>query len=235
MNETETRQAQRSVSLPTLLHERIEEMILEGQLMPGEALREVPLAALLGVSRGPLREAFRTLQEKGLVHVVRNCGVYVRTLDLAEADQIYAVRIALESLIGQEAARRADAAARSLIEQSLERMRDAHARGDINAYSALNVQFHDLLARATGNRTLASTYQRLVRELTLFRRQKYVLEEDSLASSLAEHTRIAQAVLRGDPDEAASLLVLHAADSRRRLHRLLPDPTSGRPAETGRA
>ena len=76
-------------SLAMLVQEELERMILDGRLLPGEQMREVALAALLGVSRGPIREAFRALEGKGLVSVVKNCGVFVRTLDLEEADQIY--------------------------------------------------------------------------------------------------------------------------------------------------
>ncbi|MCS6764508.1 MAG: GntR family transcriptional regulator [Candidatus Protistobacter heckmanni] len=80
-------------------------MILDGHLLPGDPLREVPLSALLGVSRGPIREAFRSLEEKGMVTVVKNFGVFVRTLDPEEADQIYEVRELLEAMIGAKAAR----------------------------------------------------------------------------------------------------------------------------------
>ena len=205
-------------SLPSLVQEELERMILDGRLLPGEQMREVALAALLGVSRGPIREAFRALEEKGLVSVVKNCGVYVRTLDLDEADQIYEVRIVLERLIGEKVARQADAPGLAALGKTLSAMHDAVADGDITRYSGLNIAFHDTLARLTGNRKLHATYSRLVAELSLFRRQAYVRDESSLEVSLREHLAIFQAIARQCPDEAAALLQRHASDSRQHLH-----------------
>jgi DNA-binding GntR family transcriptional regulator len=67
-------------------------MILSGELRPGEKLTEMALAARLGVSRGPLREAFRMLDESGLVRTEKNRGVFVRDLPVAEAIEIFDLR-----------------------------------------------------------------------------------------------------------------------------------------------
>lgn len=208
-------------SLPSLVQEELERMILDGRLLPGEQMREVALAALLGVSRGPIREAFRALEEKGLVTVVKNCGVYVRTLDLEEADQIYEVRIVLEGLIGEKVALQADARGLATLEKIISGMRNAVKAGDITRYTGLNIAFHDTLARLTGNRKLHATYARLVGELSLFRRQTYVHNENSLAVSLREHLAVFEAIAAHRADEAAALLQRHAADSRQRLHQAL--------------
>ena len=76
----------------------------------GAKLNEVDIATALGVSRGPVREAFRALEQAGLVRVEKNRGVFVRQVSLAEADEIYEVRAVLEELIGRlaGATRRAD-------------------------------------------------------------------------------------------------------------------------------
>ena len=208
-------------SLPTLVQEELERMIMEGRLLPGEQLREVALAALLGVSRGPIREAFRGLEEKGLVTTVKNCGVFVRKLDPQEADQIYEVREALEALIGDKVTRRIDAAGISTLSAIVEQMTTAGTSADINHYTALNFSFHDALARLTGNPKLHATYQRLVAELSLFRRHTYIHDETSMALSLAEHRAIFDALVAGQPEEVAHRLRCHASDSRARLHQVL--------------
>jgi len=133
-------------------------MILDGRLVPGEPLREAALAASLGVSRGPVREAFRALEEKGLVLVEKNHGVQVRTLSLEEADEIYEVRICLEELIGQKAAASADVAGRRELKAVLAQMEKASTLDDVNPYTSLNLAFHDALARLTGNAKLHATY-----------------------------------------------------------------------------
>lgn len=214
-------------SLPTLVVEELERMILDGRLLPGEQLREVALAALLGVSRGPIREAFRTLESKGLVSTVKNCGVYVRKLDALEADQIYEVREVLEVMIGAKVAREIDAAGIQELTGIVGRMAEAVAAADINRYSALNFTFHDALARLAGNPKLHATYQRLVAELSLFRRHTYLHDETSMAVSLAEHRAILAAVAARRVDEVARLLQRHVEDSRARLHLVLDERRQG--------
>ncbi len=86
-------------SLPSLVQEELEAMLRKGAFTPGEALREATLAHQLGVSRGPIREAFRSLEEKGLVKVEKNRGVFVRVISIQEPDEIFEVRTALENLI----------------------------------------------------------------------------------------------------------------------------------------
>lgn len=65
-------------SLPSLVQDELEHMFRKGKFTPGHPLREATLATQLGVSRGPIREAFRSLEEKGLVTVEKNRGVFVR-------------------------------------------------------------------------------------------------------------------------------------------------------------
>src|SRR6201992_1472759 len=83
-------------SLTTLAREEIERHIVEGALAPGDKLNEADWAARLQVSRGPVREAFRALEQAGLVRTEKNRGVFVRTVSLAEADEIDAVRAVLD-------------------------------------------------------------------------------------------------------------------------------------------
>ena len=76
-------------SLPALVQREIERMILAGDLAAGAQLREAEVAAMLGVSRGPVREAFRALEESGLVRLEKNRGVFVRQIGVEEADDIF--------------------------------------------------------------------------------------------------------------------------------------------------
>ena len=89
-----------SSSLTGLVQAELERLILSGELVPGERLPEVALAARLGVSRGPLREAFRMLEEAGLVRTEKNRGVQVRDVPLDEAIEIFDLRAAMDELVG---------------------------------------------------------------------------------------------------------------------------------------
>jgi phosphonate utilization transcriptional regulator len=218
----------RTQSLPNLVQEQIERLILDGTLKPGEPLREMTLAKTLGVSRGPVREAFRGLEEKGLVRVEKNCGVQVRRLSHAEADQIYEVRITLEALIGRKVAENIAPAGLARLSDILDQMASAAQERDINPYTSLNLIYHDTLARLSGNPQLHETYSRLVAQLSLFRRRAYMHDKQSMALSLREHRAIYQALGEGDAERASRLLRDHAEDSRRRMHEaLLPSDSAG--------
>ena len=87
----------RENSLPTLVQRELERLILAGDLPAGGKLTEASVAELLGVSRGPVREAFRAMEASGLVRFEKNRGVFVRQPSVAEADEIYEVRAALDT------------------------------------------------------------------------------------------------------------------------------------------
>src|SRR5918998_2968648 len=89
-----------TVSLTTVLEREIESLILSGKLPPGERINEIQLAKRFGTSRGPVREATRSLEGKGLVEAVRNRGAFIRRLSVEEAVEIYDLRAALFGLGG---------------------------------------------------------------------------------------------------------------------------------------
>src|ERR1700675_1687249 len=93
-----------SNSLPMLVQKELERMILAGDLAAGSKLNEASIADALGVSRGPVREAFRALEESGLVRLEKNRGVFVRQISVAEANEIYEVRAALDEWTGRRLA-----------------------------------------------------------------------------------------------------------------------------------
>ncbi len=90
----------RTESLTSLVRRELERMIESGELRAGDRLNENMLAAKLGVSRGPIREACRGLEQGGLVEVIVNKGVFVRRLSDREAAELYDIRAALMRLAG---------------------------------------------------------------------------------------------------------------------------------------
>ncbi|MBC8751357.1 phosphonate utilization associated transcriptional regulator [Paraburkholderia podalyriae] len=198
-------------SLTTLVRDEIERHIVDGSLAPGEKLNEADWAARLRVSRGPVREAFRALEQAGLVRTVKNRGVFVRTVSLAEADEIYAVRAVLEEAACRMLAARIDAGKLAVLRDWVDAMRAALASHDHDAYARANVAFHDALVAAAGNSKLYDTYRRLVSELKLFRRAALVVQGDAMAHSLAEHRAILTALASRDAEQAAQLMRAHAA------------------------
>ena len=209
-------------SLTTLVQEEIERLILGGELSSGDKLNEALLAERLHVSRGPVREAFRALQASGLVRLVKNRGVFVRDVSVAEADEIYEVRAALEQLVGQRLATRTSTAQMKELRLILDHMQRSATRRDLDAYSSLNLQFHDTLVMFTGNGKLLATYRRLVNELNLYRRETLSSgsgEGGGLTVSHGEHRRIVDAISSGNEEAAGRAMHDHVIASRTRMHR----------------
>jgi phosphonate utilization transcriptional regulator len=209
-----------SQSLTTLVQREIERMILAGSLASGDKLNEAEIATQFGVSRGPVREAFRALEEAGLVHTEKNRGVFVRVITLDEADQIYELRANFDQMAGRKLAARVTADELKELRGMLERMEKAAAREDPDGYHQLNLRFHDSIVAYAGNAKLLEAYRRLVNELNLFRRHT-LAQRDRLPTSIREHKKIVEAIASGNPETTGKLLFDHAMASRDRIHRIV--------------
>ncbi len=218
-----------SNSLPTLVAHELERMIVAGDLVAGAKLNEESIAEMLGVSRGPVREAFRALEQAGLVRTEKNRGVFVRQVSIEEANEIYEVRAALDGLIGRLAAQRIEAAQLARLRDIVRRMQVIGRMRSADAYFPLNLEFHDVLAEAAGNRALVSNYRRIVNELNLYRRETLARNAENIPISTKDHEAIVDAVARGDAALAERLLREHVLDSRERLHAALAATPSRSP------
>src|SRR3984957_1971983 len=158
-----------SNSLPGLVQAEIEQLILSGELAVGRRINESDLALRFGMSRGPIREALRALEESRLVRSEKNRGVFVREVSVAEADEIYDVREALDQLIGRRVAERASPEQLRELAALIAEMDAAASLKDLKAYHALNLKFHDLLVDFAGNVRLTESYRPLTKGLLLFR------------------------------------------------------------------
>jgi phosphonate utilization transcriptional regulator len=205
-------------SLPSLVQKEIERLILSGELTAGSKLNEAMFAELLGVSRGPVREAFRALEGTGLVRQEKNQGVFVRQISVEEADEIYEVRGALDELVGRKLAAEISPEQVAELRALLERMDAMVEQKDVDGYHALNLEFHDLLVRMTGNRKLLDTYRRLVNELNLYRRTA-LAQKGTLPVSTREHHEIVDTIAGGDVNAAGEMMRAHVMESRNRMHR----------------
>ena len=207
-----------SQSLTSVVQRELETRILSGQLGPGDKLNEVELAAHLRVSRGPVREAFRALEEAGLLRMEKNRGVYVRAVSVEEADEIYELRAVLDEFVGRKLAATITPDGVRELRRLVEALGAAAQAGNVDEYTALNVAFHDRMVALAGNDKLLQTYRRLVRELTLFRRDALRGTSGALPDSTREHREIVSAIAARDADLAARLMRQHVEHGRARMH-----------------
>jgi phosphonate utilization transcriptional regulator len=207
-----------SRSLTMLVHRELERIILAGHFPAGSKLNEAAIADRLGVSRGPVREAFRALEESGLVRLEKNRGVFVRRIPVEEADEIYELRAVLDDYVGRKVAQKVTPDMVRELRGRLERMERAAAKDDVDAYLAANVDFHDRIVELAGNAKLLVTYRRLVNELLLFRHAT-LAQGGVLPASAREHREIVDRIAAGQPAAAGRALYDHVMASRERLHR----------------
>lgn len=204
-------------SLTTLVQDELERLILSGELAPGDKLNEAQLATRLGVSRGPVREAFRALEQAGLLRTEKNHGVSVRIVSIEEAEEIYQVRAMLDEQIGRLLAGGIAPGQLASLRQIVEAMKAARSSHDGQAYGHLNLEFHDAMAAAVGNRTLLETYRRLVRELSLFRQTALAINTSAIDQSASEHEQIVEAIASGDANLTETLIRNHLDHGRERM------------------
>ena len=214
-------------SLPSLVQRELERMILVGDLPAGSKLRETDVASMLGVSRGPVREAFRALEESGLVRLEKNRGVFVRQIDIEEADQIFELRAVLDEFAGRRAAQNATPAQAAELRALIERMEKAVGRGDVDGYHDANLAFHDRIVELAGNPKLTFVYRRLVNELHLHRRAA-LGQAGILPVSMREHRTIVDHIASRQPAAAGRALHDHAMASRVRVRDTAAGPAAGR-------
>jgi phosphonate utilization transcriptional regulator len=207
-----------SSSLTSVVQQEIERQILAGELEPGAKLTEAALAERLGVSRGPIREAFRSLEESGLVRQEKNRGVFVRNIDLGEAMEIYDLRALMDEAVGRRLAERITPEQLKAVRGMVEQMEQAVKAGDADRYHLINLDFHDKLVEFAGNRKLTAIYRRLIKELSLFRRMN-LADGKLLPISANEHRAIVKAIASGDPEAAGRAMREHVMESKERTER----------------
>ena len=198
------------------VRDELERMILHGEIGAGERLNEAALAEQLGVSRGPVREAARSLEREGLVTAVANQGVFVRKLSVADAAELYDLRAMLAGHLCARVAARADREVIGALVDDLARMDRAIEAGDERGYFALNLAFHDRIAAAAGAERACRLYVALGKEVRLMR-LRVLKGEPSLRQSNAEHAGIVAAIAAGDPEAARRAGSAHHANGKERL------------------
>lgn len=201
-------------SLASLVHDELERLILAGELQPGSKLTELSVAERLGVSRGPVREAFRMLDEAGLVRTEKNRGVFVRDVALAEALEIFELRAVMEMYIGRKLAQSATTVQTKALRAMVDEMDVAAKAGHAQDFHRINLAFHDSLLQLAGNAKFAAVYRRLIKELALIRRKN--LTAESMAHYAREHRQIVRAIAARDAQGAGQAMFDHVMNSRAR-------------------
>lgn len=188
----------------------IRRLVLDGTLPLGGRITEEDLAARLGISRTPVREALRRLTEAGLLEVVGSRQLRVPRLDGRAATDLAAVRSALDGLAAAACATAAlDAGAIARLRAMAATIAERFAAGDTAGGLAADAAFHLALAHASGNAELAAHLERLDGRIQLWRLGR-CREPDKIRRDIRAHERVLDAIAAGDASAAETLARTHA-------------------------
>jgi DNA-binding GntR family transcriptional regulator len=196
------------LTLPEAAAERLRALIIEGVLAPGARLNERELSEQLGVSRTPLREAFRMLAADGLLVQLPNRGAQVVALSRDDVRHAFDVMASLEGLSGELAVERVtekDLADLGLLQAEMEA---AHARHDLPTYYRVNRAIHDRINAIAGNPILTQTFRTLNARLHALRFRSNLVQ-GKWDQAVDEHRRMLAALAARDGTKLRDLLVRH--------------------------
>jgi DNA-binding GntR family transcriptional regulator len=207
-------------SLTEEIENILRERILIGEYGIGERIKESLVADELKVSRTPIREAFKQLEEEGLIKTLPNRGSFALGLTREDIQDIYAVRTAVEALAIEWAVNRISDEEIEKLQDVYERMEFYSAKQDSKRVLDLNKDFHRIIYNASGSRFLAQilkSYQEFVEKT----RKATVYNKENLGTILFEHGQILESIQAKDGKRAVENIVTHLTNSRKRTENSL--------------
>lgn len=186
----------------------LRQAILRGELKPGERLMEIQLANKLGVSRTPIREAFRKLELEGLVNMVPRKGAEVADITEKSLRDVLEVRKALEELSVQLACEKITEEEIEELKRVAERFKDTLDDQDVTKIAEADVAFHDVIYTATDNQKLILLLNNLREQMYRYR-VEYLKKEEAYPQLIAEHEELIDNISKRNKEEATRIMCEH--------------------------
>lgn len=174
----------------------LKEEICSGELKPGQWLQEKELARRLSVSRSPIREALRMLASDGLVVEYPNKGVFVRTVTEHDMEEIFDMRVMMESYAILNSQIHLTEESRARLRAYIRDMVSLHAAGDLNAYIQIDNALHLLFIQLSGNNLLVQSYAKINAIVQQFRIYSLITQQ-RFDESVGEHSEVVEGILAG--------------------------------------
>ena len=203
----------------------LRQAILKGELKPGERLLEIALAERLGVSRTPVREAMRKLEQEGLVVMIPRRGAQVASITEKDLNDVLEVRIALEKackLITEEELGRLWVAAKEF--------EKTKAEGNLVRLAETDVAFHEIIYQASDNKRLNQVLNNLREQMYRYR-VEYLKEEQTRNLLVSEHEELVKAIREGDVQKAQDISFHHLENQRKAIIRTIRAENEAKEAE----
>jgi len=189
--------------------ETIRDAILKGKMKPGERVSEPDLAERFGISRTPIREAFRQLESEGYLKVIPRKGAVVASLSERDVEEFYAIKIILEGFAARMAAEKLTDKEIERLESINERLQQIANEGNVKNFFRVHNEFHEVFIKAAGNDKLQEMINQLVMKFKRLRLAS-LSQPGRMETSVEDHRNMIQAFKKHDGDRADSL-VRHSA------------------------
>ena len=185
----------------------LRQAILKGELKPGERLLEIALAERLGVSRTPVREAMRKLEQEGLVVMIPRRGAQVASITEKDLNDVLEVRITLENMAEK-----------------------TKAEGNLVRLAETDVAFHEIIYQASDNKRLNQVLNNLREQMYRYR-VEYLKEEQTRNLLVSEHEELVKAIREGDVQKAQDISFHHLENQRMAIIRTIRAENAARESE----
>lgn len=195
----------------------LRDAIIAGKFAPGERLNEKDLAEQLGTSRGPIRDSLAALTHEGLVIHEPHKGAYVPLLDRADIEDVYSLRVSLETLAARTAVKRAQTADFEVLGHALEELADAFDRGDRRAITDADLRFHDAFYRAAHHDRLSAAWRSVRSQVALCLFSRNTVSATSREIVVDEHAHILDLVRDRNEADLVETVRVHIETAYQRL------------------
>ena len=186
----------------------LRQAILTGDFLPGERLMEITLAKRLGVSRTPVREAIRKLELEGLVDMIPRKGAAVARITVSDLKDVLEVRCHLEEFAASIACDRITEEEKAQLTVALKAFEQAIEDKDLRLIAQRDVEFHDVIFRATKNKRLLQIINNLREQIYRYRIE-YIKDFGYHETLVKEHKEILDAIFSGNKEAAEKIMRTH--------------------------
>lgn len=200
----------RNVYLPLrdIVCSTLREAILKGELKPGERLAEVQLAAKLGVSRTPIREAVRMLEQEGLAVTIPRKGAEVAKMTEKDMEDILQIRESLDELAVQAACDKMTEEQLVNLAFAMKNFENSVQAGNLEKIAAYDMEFHDIIYEAADNPKLAAILNNLGEQIYRYRAE-YLKEKENYPMLVEEHAKIVAALKQRNKENVTAAMHSH--------------------------
>ena len=186
----------------------LREAILRGDLKPGERLMEIQLSNRLGVSRTPIREAIRMLEQEGLAVTIPRKGAQVAKMTEKDMEDVLQIREALDELAASIACEQIDEEELEALRETMREFEESTTTADVPRIAEADVRFHDIIYQATGNPRLVNILNNLRDQMYRYR-VEYLKDEKSYPVLVQEHRQIIEGLAARNKEMVSQAMQTH--------------------------